>query len=71
MYLEGFPEERRKDAAAVLELCLKNYPNSRRASMVKCKLAELYEAGSPRRAELIRQLKNDNSLPNILKSTLK
>lgn len=71
LYLEGFPEERRKDAAAVLELCLKNYPNSRRASMVKCKLAELYEAGSPRRAELIRQLKNDNSLPNILKSTLK
>ena len=71
LYLEGFPEERRKDAAAVLELCLKNYPNSRRASMVKCKLTELYDAGNPRRAELIRQLKNDNSLPNILKSTLK
>ena len=70
LYLEGFPEERRKDAAAALELCLKNYPNSRRAAMVKCRLTELYEAGNPRRAELIRQLKNDNSLPNILKSTL-
>ena len=70
LYLEGFPEERRNEARDVLELCLKNYPNSRRAVMVKCRLADLYEAGSPRRAELIRQLKNDSSLPNILKSTL-
>ena len=70
LYLEGFPEERRNEARDVLELCLKNYPNSRRAVMVKCRLVELYEAGSPRRAELIRQLKNDSSLPNILKSTL-
>ena len=70
LYLEGFPEERRNDARDALELCLKNYPNSRRAVMVKCRLVELYEAGSPRRAELIRQLKNDNSLPNMLRSTL-
>ena len=70
LYLEGFPEERRNEARDVLELCLKNYPNSRRAVMVKCRLVELYEAGSPRRAELIRQLKNDNSLPNMLRSTL-
>ena len=70
LYLEGFPEERRNEARDVLEMCLKNYPNSRRAVMVKCRLADLYEAGSPRRAELIRQLKNDSSLPNILKSTL-
>lgn len=70
LYLEGFPEERRKEAAEILELSLKNYPNSRRAVMVKCRLVELYEAGNARRAELIRQLKSDNSLPNILKSTL-
>ncbi len=70
LYLEGFPDERRKDARDILELCLKNYPNSRRASMVKCRLIELYDAGTPRRAELVRQLKNDSSLPNILKSTL-
>lgn len=70
LYLEGFPDERRKDARDILELCLKNYPNSRRASIVKCRLIELYDAGTPRRAELVRQLKNDSSLPNILKSTL-
>lgn len=71
LYLEGFPEEKRSEARDVLELCLKNYPNSRRSVMVKCKLVELYEAGNPRRAELIRQLKNDNVLPSVLKSTLK
>ena len=70
LYLEGFPEEMRKEAQETLELCLKNYPNSRRSVMVKCKLAELYEAGTPRRAELIRQLKNDGTLPNVLRSTL-
>ena len=70
LYLEGFPEEMRKEAQETLELCLKNYPNSRRSVMVKCKLAELYDAGTPRRAELIRQLKNDGTLPNVLRSTL-
>ena len=70
LYLEGFPEEMRKAAQETLELCLKTYPNSRRASMVKCKLAELYDAGTPRRAELVRQIKNDGTLPNILRSTL-
>ena len=69
LYLEGFPEEMRKEAAEVLEQCLRNYPNSRRSVMVKCKLAELYDAGTPRRAELIRQLKNDGTLPNVLRST--
>ena len=71
LYLEGFPEEIRKEAQETLELCLKTYPNSRRASMVKCKLAELYDAGTPRRAELIKQLQNDGTLPNILRSSLK
>jgi len=32
LYLEGFPEEMRKEAQETLELCLKTYPNSRRAS---------------------------------------
>lgn len=71
LYLEGFPEEMRKEAQETLELCLKNYPNSRRSVMVKCKLAELYDTGTPRRAELIRQIKNDGTLPNILRSTIK
>ena len=71
LYLEGFPEEMRKEAQETLELCLKTYPNSRRAPMVKCKLAELYDAGTARRAELIRQLQNDGTLPNILRSSLK
>ncbi len=71
LYLEGFPEEMRKEAQETLELCLKTYPNSRRASMVKCKLAELYDAGTPRRAELIKQLQNDGTLPNILRSSFK
>lgn len=70
LYLEGFPEEMRKKAQEALELCLRNYPNSRRAAMVKCKLAELYDAGTPRRAELIRQIKNDGTLPNIVRSSL-
>ena len=70
LYLEGFPEEMRKKAQETLELCLRNYPNSRRAAMVKCKLAELYDAGTPRRAELIRQIKNDGTLPNIVRSSL-
>ncbi len=71
LYLEGFPEEMRQEAQQTLELCLKSYPNSRRSVMVKCKLAELYDAGTPRRAELIRQIKNDGTLPNILRSTIK
>ncbi len=70
LYLDGFPEEMRQEAREMLELCLRNYPNSRRASMVKCRLAELYDAGNSRRAELVKQLKNDNSLPNVLKSSL-
>lgn len=70
LYLGGFPEEMRKEAQETLELCLKTYPNSRRSVMVKCKLAELYDAGTPRRAELIRQIKNDGTLPNVLRLTL-
>ena len=70
LYLEGFPEEMRKEARDTLELCLKTYPNSRRSVMVKLKLAELYDADTPRRAELIKQLKNDSSLPSVLKSSL-
>lgn len=71
LYLEGFPEEMREKAREILELCIKTYPNSVRSGMVKCKLAELYDEGNPRRAELIRQLKNDNTLPNVVRSALK
>ncbi|MBQ7192901.1 MAG: hypothetical protein IJR98_00835 [Synergistaceae bacterium] len=70
LYLEGFPTEMRKEACETLELCLKNYPNSLRSGMVRCKLAELYDTGSPRRSELVRQIKNDSRLPNVIKSTL-
>jgi len=66
LYLDAFPDEMRKEAREMLELCLKNYPDSPRASMIKCKLAELYDADDPRRSELIAQIKNDKSLPKIL-----
>ncbi len=70
LYLDGFPEEKRQEARETLELCVKSYPNSRRSAMVKCKLAGLYDAGSARRLELVRQLKNDGTLPAVVKSTL-
>lgn len=70
LYLEGFPEEMRQEAREMLELCLKNYPNTRRSVLVKCRLVELYDAKDKRRAELIRQLKNDGGLPSMLKSSL-
>ncbi|MBQ7197010.1 MAG: hypothetical protein IJS40_06330 [Synergistaceae bacterium] len=71
LYLDGFPEEMRQEAREILEICLKNYPNSPRASMVKCKLVELYDNGDARRSELVRQLQNDKTLPNILRASLK
>ena len=67
LYLDAFPEEMRQEAREMLELCLKNYPASPRASMIKCKLVELYEADDPRRIELVAQIQNDKSLPNILR----
>ena len=70
LYLEGFPEEMRQEATEMLELCLKNYPNTRRSVLVKCKLVELYDAKDKRRAELVKQLKSDAGLPSMLKSSL-
>ena len=71
LYLDAFPEEMRQEAREMLELCLKNYPSSPRVTMIKCKLIDLYDAGDPRRAELLKELKSDKSLPNILKASLK
>ena len=71
LYLDGFPEERRQEAREMLELCLKNYPSSPRVTMIKCKLVDLYDAGEERHSELIKQLKNDKALPNLLKTSLK
>ena len=71
LYLDGFPEEMRQEAREMLELCLKNYPNTRRAVLVKCRLIDLYEAKDSRRAELVKQLRNDNALPSMLKASLK
>lgn len=71
LYLEGFPEEMRDKAREILEQCIKAYPNSLRASMVRCKLAELYDTGSARREELVRQIKKDNMLPEFLRSGMK
>ena len=70
LYLDGFPEEMRKEAREVLELCLKTYHNSRRTAMGTCRLVSLYDSGNSRRAELVRQLKNDSTLPSVLKSSL-
>lgn len=70
LYLDGFPEEMRQEAREMLELCLKNYPNTRRALLVKCRLVDLYDTKDKRRAELVRQLKNDGRLPAMLRGTL-
>lgn len=70
LYLNEFPEEMRQEACEMLELCLRSYPSSNRAVLVKCRLIELYDANNPRRSELIRQLQQDKSLPNILKQSL-
>ena len=70
LYLEGFPDEMRQEAREMLELCLKNYPNTRRSVLVKCRLVELYDTKDKRRAELVKQLKNDAGLPTMLKSAL-
>ena len=70
LYLDGFPEEMRQEATEMLELCLRSYPNTRRSVLVKCRLVELYDARDKRRAELVRQLKNDAGLPAMLKASL-
>ena len=70
LYLEGFQTEMRKEARETLELCLKAYPDSMRSGMVKCRLADLYDSGSSRRSELVKQIKSDARLPNVIKSTL-
>ena len=70
LYLDGFPEEMRQEAQEMLELCLRTYPNTRRSVLVKCRLADLYEAKDSRRAELVKQLKSDAGLPSMLKKSL-
>ena len=70
VYLNEFPEEMRTEARDMLEECLKNYPNTRRAVLVKCRLVDLYEAKDSRRAELVRQLKKDSGLPSMLKASI-
>ncbi|MBQ7155325.1 MAG: hypothetical protein IJR85_07220 [Synergistaceae bacterium] len=71
LYLDGFPEEMRQEATEMLELCLRTYPKTRRSVLVKCRLVDLYDVKDSRRAELVRQLKNDSGLPSVLKSSLK
>ncbi len=70
LYLDGFPDEMRDKARNILELCLKSYPNSLRSGMIKCRLAELYDSGSSRRNELVKQVKNDSRLPSVIRSTI-
>lgn len=70
LYLDGFPEERRQEAGEMLELCLREYPATRRALLVKCRLIDLYEAGNARRRELVAQLKSEKLLPSILRTML-
>ena len=70
LYLNDFPEEMRQEACEMLELSLRNYPNTRRSILVKCRLIDLYEKNNSRRAELIKELKNNNHLPTMLKNAL-
>ena len=70
LYLDEFPNERRREAAEMLELCLRTYPNSNRSTMIKCRLIDLYDARNKRRAELINQLMNDKNVPEFIKANL-
>lgn len=70
LYLDGFPDEMRQEAREMLELCLREYPVSRRAVLVKCRLVDLYDARDSRRAELVRELQNDKALPTVLRASL-
>ena len=70
LYLDGFGNERRREAAEMLELCLRTYPNSNRSTMIKCRLIDLYDAKNKRRAELINQLRNDKNVPEFIKANL-
>ena len=67
LYLEGFQQEMRQEARETLELCLRNYPNSKRASIVKCKLIDLYDENNKRREQLINEIKNDKNVPAMIK----
>ena len=67
LYLDGFPEEMRKEACEMLELCLKEYPDSSRVNIIKSRLIDLYDEKNPRRSELINQLKNDRAVSDVLK----
>lgn len=71
LYLDGFPEEMRKEAVETLERCLEEYPNSSRAAMTKCKLINLYDEKDLRRAELVKQVQNDKTLPAVLRNSIK
>ncbi len=71
LYLDGFPEEMRQEAQEMLELCLRAYPDSRRSLLVKCRLVDLYDEKDSRRAELVKQLQDDKTLPSMLRASLK
>ena len=70
LYLNDFPNERRREAAEMLELCLRTYPNSNRSTMIKCRLVDLYDVKNKRRAELINQLRNDKNVPEMIRNSL-
>ena len=70
LYLNEFPSERRREAAEMLELCLRTYPNSNRSTMIKCKLIDLYDAKNKRRIELINQLRSDKNVPEMIRNSL-
>ena len=70
LYLDGFPEEMRKEAAEMLELCLRAFPDTNRAVLVKCRLVDLYDAKDKRRAELVKQLRSEGGLPAVVKNSL-
>ena len=70
LYLDGFPEEMRQEAREILELCLRAYPNTNRALLVKCRLVDLYDAGDRRRAELVRELASSHQLPALVKASM-
>lgn len=71
LYLDAFSEPKEKEACEILERFIKNYPDSRWLTQVKCRLFVLYDGKGERAAELYKELQKSGDLPNIIKSNLR
>ncbi|MCR5346537.1 MAG: hypothetical protein K6E38_02070 [Fretibacterium sp.] len=79
LYLNAFASPEVKKAREVLEFFLKQYPDSRWTTQVKCRLLDLYsvkigsapQGDSQRASQIRRELLADKGLPQLMKGFLK